>query len=117
MEESEDDYEDDDEGDEDYGYTGIPDFDSSDEEEIKQKNEGKKEIKKKKTKLGKMKEKIKKTEGICNFTFISGKDKSSINNIRYILHQMTQETDKTQALMDFIRLVSKVEKRKPEDKN
>ena len=37
--------------------------------------------------------------------------------MRYILHQMTQETDKTRALMDFIRLVSKVEKRKPEEQN
>ena len=60
---------------------------------------------------------MKMKEGICNFTFISGKDKSNINNIRYTLYQMTQETDKTQALIDFIRLVSKVKKRKPDEKN
>ena len=55
-----------------------------------------------------MKEIIQNAKGICNFTLISGKDKSNINNIRYCLHQMTQETDKTQALMDFIRLVFKI---------
>ena len=57
------------------------------------------------------------TEGICNFTFISGRDKSSINSMRYTLHQMTQETDKTQALIDFVRFVWKVEKQKPEEQN
>ena len=56
-----------------------------------------------------MKEKILKKEGICNFTFISGKDKSQINRVRYFLHQMTRETDKTWALMDFVRLIFKVE--------
>ena len=83
----------------------------------KQKKEGKKTIKegKKKTKLGRMKEKMQKTEGICNFTFISGKDKSNINSMRYCLHQMTQETDKTQALIDFVRLVWKVEKQEPDE--
>ena len=62
------------------------------------------EEEKKKTKLGEVKKKMQKTEEICNFTFISGRDKSNINNIRYCLSQMTRETDKTQALMDFIRL-------------
>ena len=52
-----------------------------------------------------MKEKMQKIEGICNFTFMSGKDKSNINSMRYCLHQMTQETDKTQALIDFIRFL------------
>ena len=64
-----------------------------------------------------MKEKMQKTEGICNFTFISGRDKSNINSMRYCLHQMTQETDKTQALIDFVRLVWKVEKQKPDELN
>jgi hypothetical protein len=83
------------------------------------KKEGKKAITegKKKTKLGRMKEKMQKTEGICNFTFISGRDKSNINSMRYCLHQMTQETDQTQALIDFIRLVWKVEKQEPEEQN
>ena len=45
---------------------------------------------------------------VCNFTFISGYEKSKINKMRYCLHQMTRETDHTQALMDFIRLVFQV---------
>lgn len=48
-------------------------------------------------------------EDLCNFTFISGEEKSKINKMRYCLHQMVRETDKTQALMDFIRLVFNVE--------
>ena len=63
----------------------------------------------KKSKLHRMKEKVQKIEGICNITFISGSDKSKINVVRYCLHQMTRETDKTQALMDFVRLVFKLE--------
>lgn len=46
-----------------------------------------------------------KEENLCNFTFISGEEKSKINKMRYCLHQMTRETDQTQAMMDFIRLV------------
>ena len=55
---------------------------------------------------------MKKTDGICNFTIISGNDKSKINRIRYCLYQMTRETDKTRALMDFVRLVFKVSPKK-----
>ena len=44
-----------------------------------------------------------KEENICNFTFISGEEKSKINKMRYCLHQMAQETDYTQALIDFLR--------------
>jgi hypothetical protein len=47
-------------------------------------------------------------EAICNFTLISGKEKSKFNRVRYSLHQMTRETDKTQALIDFVRFVFKV---------
>jgi hypothetical protein len=59
-----------------------------------------------------MSDKIKKMESLCNFTFISGREKSRINKVRYCLHQMTRETDKTQALIDFVRLVFKVFPRK-----
>ena len=45
---------------------------------------------------------------ICNFTFTSGYEKSRVNKMRYCLHQMTRETDHTQALMDFVRLVFQV---------
>ena len=51
---------------------------------------------------------MKKIEKICNFTFISNRDKSGINRIRFCLHQMVRETDKTQGLIDFLRLVFKV---------
>ena len=47
----------------------------------------------------------KKKEHLCNFTFISGEEKSKINKMRYCLHQMARETDQTQGVMDFIRLV------------
>ena len=62
-------------------------------------------------KLEKMGDKIKKKkdENICNFTFMSGVEKSGINKMRYCLHQMARETDHTQAFMDFIRLVIHVE--------
>jgi hypothetical protein len=56
--------------------------------------------------------KDKKKEDISNFTFMSGYKKSKINKVRYRMHQMTQEMDHTQALMDFIRLVFKVVPRK-----
>ena len=36
---------------------------------------------------------------------ISGEEKNLINKKRYCLHQMTRETDKTQALINFIQLV------------
>ena len=36
---------------------------------------------------------------------MSGKDKSLINKKRYCLHQMTRETDKTQAFINFVQLV------------
>ena len=45
---------------------------------------------------------------ICNFTFISGKEKSKINKMRYCLHQMTRETDKTEALINFVQFAFKV---------
>ena len=79
----------------------------------KVKKEGKKESKDKKPKtvIQKMGLKIKnvkndkkKQKEICNFTFMSGYEKSQINKIRYSMHQMTRETDHTQALMDFVRL-------------
>ena len=50
----------------------------------------------------------KKNKDICNFTFISGYEKSRINKMRYCLHQLTMETDHTQAMMDFIRLIFQV---------
>ena len=53
--------------------------------------------------------KDKKKEDISNFSFMSGYEK---NKVRYRIHQMTQEMDHTQALMDFIRLVFKVVPRK-----
>ena len=36
---------------------------------------------------------------------ISGEDKSEVNKKRYCLHQMTRETDKTQAFINFVQLV------------
>ena len=36
---------------------------------------------------------------------MSGRDKSKINKNRYTLHQMTQETDKTEALINYIQLL------------
>ena len=36
---------------------------------------------------------------------MSGEDKSEINKMRYCFHQMTRETDKTQALINFIQFV------------
>jgi hypothetical protein len=49
-----------------------------------------------------------KYEDLCNFTFTSGYEKSRINKMRYCLHQLTMETDHTQAMMDFIRLIFQV---------
>ena len=69
---------------------------------------------KKKTRIQEMGSKLKKAiykrnnEDICDFTFISGYEKSKINKMRYCLHQLTMETDHTQAMMDFIRLVYQV---------
>ena len=69
---------------------------------------------KKKTRIQEMGLKLKKVmykkknKDICNFTFISGYEKSRINKMRYCLHQLTMETDHTQAMMDFIRLIFQV---------
>ena len=55
-------------------------------------NATKKELKiqKKKTKIQKMTDKIKNRREVCNFIFISGRDKAKLNNKRYCLHQMTR---------------------------
>lgn len=40
---------------------------------------------------------------------MSGYEKSKINKIRYCLHQMSQEMDHTQALIDFVLLVFEIQ--------
>lgn len=59
---------------------------------IKKMNANKKELKiqKQKTKIQKMTDKIKNRREVCNFIFISGRDKAKLNKKRYCLHQMTR---------------------------
>ena len=77
--------------------------------DVVDKKQGKKKNKMEVSRLGnKIKRILKnrnseKKEAVENFMVISG-DKSSINKKRYCLHQMARETDKTQALINFVQL-------------